>query len=1073
MSVNITRLGVEVLGRAPGNFRATRVAVEVLGHAPGNFRVTRLGTEVLGSPIKTGDALLQGEALLACAPAVTSANSSVVLAEALVTCDALSGILADAALQGEALVGVAPAVMVRAIGLSVQGEALVNCTATVAFKVTQSITGEALLTPGYSVQLANQASLQAEALVMVSGFRVGDQSGIRTFGITGNEDNGYWKTNSAHTLQTNTLQAGGSTVLGEYSRSDMYLRFQHIDIPRDVPVTYSSLSIRNSTGNSSLNTFTLRIKGVKQAYAWAPTVWEDVAYALRTTNYLDYSIGTVSAGTTLVITDLSQILSEIVGLSDWQSGNSIELLLEVTTNPGSITSFTTGSGSTGPKLYVEYGPSGYQLAALALRGEALTTVMAFEANLLLRGEAFLSSRPNVYSSSFQGTLLGEALVTCTLRRVITSGTILLRGEALVPPVLPNAKLGTLVLRGEALVTCSGISSPQITMIAEGNIDLFTEVLRSVINIYEPATPPTPPATDDDFTGSTGGGNPDAFPLFNDWTTFQQGARIDIRDPLQFNLSVNGTQLDFSSAPKWEPEEFMVSYDAGKELSFSEIGDPGYGDASVPLNADVTLTITGKTYFRGKVRRREHQGKINAERISYTAYGIQQLANEVTLINTDLTPNCRITNPTTITSTRQIITFTGSFNIPRVVKVPRTVKQGIQGLFTHMAPRLSAQGIPTAIDFGAAAADAVLPGDMFVSGGFTAALNEIASHDPGCKVYFDDVINKWRMVNLFETPTAVCNISSLGVQEHSLTIDLTDRWTAVQLVRRRQVAPNQDPTMDLEPIVSVDLYPLWDQGLEQSWSAQRAQRERDEEDTLNFYYAVYREWLIGSVAEPAKGAPIQIWHRVPPFGINDWAHVDGQIIFATDFPSAEELGRPKVFIDDFLPREGFGVLRAGTPIVLAGDPNVPGDAIGPRINQDIALVYYAEIPSDGQILEARLQNTRVRFPSSGFTGTAKDLYGVERTKVIFVEDQLKVTVKNAKNILRIYKDVIASGDIPIKGDPLPELLNLQRKIVLAGPLPTPLGAIQGLMTQYRYKWGNPGESTITLNNDVSGLVRITV
>ena len=106
-----------------------------------------------------------------------------------------------------------------------------------------------------------------------------------------------------------------------------------------------------------------------------------------------------------------------------------------------------------------------------------------------------------------------------------------------------------------------------------------------------------------------------------------------------------------------------------------------------------------------------------------------------------------------------------------------------------------------------------------------------------------------------------------------------------------------------------------------------------------------------------------------------------------------------------------------PVVTIGNPFVPGDA---QASPNVYIRFYRidTVPTAGY--------PYIRYPASGWEGTAYTLYGVEREKVEFV-DINEMNESNAAAKLALLKNVIISGDVAIEGDPIPELINLQKRI----------------------------------------------
>lgn len=545
-----------------------------------------------------------------------------------------------------------------------------------------------------------------------------------------------------------------------------------------------------------------------------------------------------------------------------------------------------------------------------------------------------------------------------------------------------------------------------------------------------------------------------------------GDLVDVSNNSVFQLTVNGSLLDFN-ADKFDVEDLTVGYN-GKQLSFFEItcidSQTFFNEAEVTLDLDFTGGGSAlERVFTGRIRQVEYVGQNNLEAVRYTAQGNQQIANEVTLVNTDSRPNVEFT----------VITSSSSATTPTVTNVTLQIKDAIQDLFEINASRLNTFGIPATIGFpGLEQFTANLPETVeFTNVGFTQAIAQLAAFQPGVKVLWDDKTLKWTFPNLQTVPTAKIQVNSMNVVGLPLTFDTDDRYTALKLYA------NIDDILDdailnkpTEGITiggtsgflertTVSLEPFWLPELEPDWTLLKAFGGNPFTlETENFW--VYKRWKLPDELEPEwPGAPVSVMQQVNNWGVVGWQKLHGRTIFSR-----------RLFIARF-------------HAIHRGNPMVPGDVIGPLA---VSLAYYPRnfnfsIPTSinsagmgvtfvGTTINQEDVRDELRVPAVGFEGTAFDKFGVER-ELVQMADRSELTQVNAQAILDGYKDVIISGDIEIDGDPLPELIHLGKKVVAQHDVRlTNIDSLPALCTEYRYRFGKRGRSTLSLSTDVAGLIR---
>ena len=539
----------------------------------------------------------------------------------------------------------------------------------------------------------------------------------------------------------------------------------------------------------------------------------------------------------------------------------------------------------------------------------------------------------------------------------------------------------------------------------------------------------------------------------------------------FTLTVGGVSVDFTEE-FFQIDNLSVGYD-GKELSFSEIATPGFGfptfdpEDSVLLDAD--LGNGPFRWFTGAIRARETVGQNNNEGFSYVAFGFQRLADEVTLINTTGRPDIEFTVGTTVTSIR-------SDGTDVTTLFSKSIRTAMQEMFEINAPALAAAGIPSTIGLPGLSQ---FVGDIpettrFQNVGFASAVTQLAQLETGVKVFFNDQQQAWSFPNLLLAPTAIVQVNSVNLTELVFDTSTEDRFTAVHLFAdaddlideaiisksQVQIGPNFGTIERTE----VSLTPKWLTELEVDWTIDKAhQGALATLEDENFW--VFRRWsLPDSITPPLAGTPVRLWQKFNFFGNEIWKRTNGVSNF-----------RRREFVSRF-------------PLIHRGNPHVPGDVIGPL---EVKMAYFpggvlgasftwvSSVNTSGtptfstSLIDVSDFPTEVRVPPSGFTGSAFDVFGVQR-ELIRIVNRTEVTSANANAILRLHKDIVISGDLPIEGDPVETTLNLNRKVLVNhSTLTTGIESTPALLTGYNYRFGKRGENTLNLTTDVAGLIAGTV
>ena len=546
-----------------------------------------------------------------------------------------------------------------------------------------------------------------------------------------------------------------------------------------------------------------------------------------------------------------------------------------------------------------------------------------------------------------------------------------------------------------------------------------------------------------------------------------GSLVPVTNQAKFLLSVATTPVSLSH-PYYNVDSFRFSYE-GKELSFSEIATPTFGRATWQPEQWVTMDIDfgyGLTrYFNGRIKTRNHRGVNQDEGIVYNCEGVYNLANEVTLINTNGRPEITFTVGSTVTTT-------DVNSIQTVVEFSKTVKDAVFDLFTVMTSPLNANSISTNIDtYTLNELTGRLPETVqFRNTTFSAAVQRLLDLN-GRRLWWDDPTNRWYFVDVLRAPVADTRIESTQIQEAVFDMSTEDRYTAVRLLADDKPPDNirtksttlttNKGTFSIQR-TSVNLIPHWLPELQGSWSYFKMYQGSGNSQTLeDEYFWVYRRYQIPNGTEdPWPGTPIRVYHETIIGSTVRYEAVDAKVNF-----------RRKSVV-------------AKMPIITQGNAWVPGDVPAPG---NVTLVYYPLSGISGTVVTSvdtagnpTLSNTttsrtdfldEVRYPTTGFEGTAKTMFNIEREKVEIVAPT-EVTVENARAMHDLYKDVLVRGSIPFAGDPIREFINLNTSMKLdhATKL-TGISTLTAMVLTYTYEFGKPGRSTVEVNTDKRTVIRV--
>lgn len=502
------------------------------------------------------------------------------------------------------------------------------------------------------------------------------------------------------------------------------------------------------------------------------------------------------------------------------------------------------------------------------------------------------------------------------------------------------------------------------------------------------------------------------------------------------------------------DELTMTFDEGKQLTFHEVNPMSYGLGTYQNEDIIQLQINlgngAKTYFKGKVKRRSHKGENNEEEIKYTAYGYQQLADEVPIYG--LTGEGYQVEDVITVST---LSFNGAI-VPAAVLDPKHLQDAVTGLFNFMAPTLQSYDIPSNVDVTGISTLVVVDGSTVVSGNFFQALKTLVSIDPGVKPWFNDTNETWEFVRAIDSNVISLDVGTVPIMAHEYEENTEDRYTAIIIYE------DGNPQTAPLPVSTTDLVPGWDRTLESQWTHSAAQATGGALNAdLTPIQKVYREWIMTQrIGAIPNGTKAKLHYRLPGFASVSnpyrWGEVAAEIIIPKPDPTAIFIGPGQS------PPKPYATLRAVQPIVMAGNPYVTGHGKGPRTNE-IAATYFLPSIVGG--------DNAFRYPvGAGFEGTAYTKLGVKRVKQLAVP-QGEVYEQNAEALLRIYKDIIITCNLPIYGDPIELLMRRLEGRISMSHVQNVTGLEDARATVYGYTY-NFAESigTIQITTDMTNFIK---
>lgn len=504
---------------------------------------------------------------------------------------------------------------------------------------------------------------------------------------------------------------------------------------------------------------------------------------------------------------------------------------------------------------------------------------------------------------------------------------------------------------------------------------------------------------------------------------------------------------------------------GKVLTFSEILLTDTSTPKYSLEEWVTLQFDlgdgMYTFFRGKIREQTRTTDRDSDVIEYSAHGVMRVADDIEAIGEDGDGFYigNIDSPTTIT--------VGSSTYVLPAGGHPTVRQAVQAMFTSASSALQANTISTSLDLSGIPEGVYIDGNTRISGGFSSAIKTVLAAAPGIRHWYDDDAEEWKFFDVFAAPVWVVDASSVCPTSFNHTKSSEGRYTAYNLAAR-------DGLLGMSKTTVSSVYPAWDPDYEENWTHASNATDRDNEFKFvnEQLEKVYREFLIDiPVGNVRQAADVKLHYKIngDPSDIYGWHTVDATIELRSTQPNSNGLTSvsgplftptgPVVgqLAGNALPNP-YAVVRVEDPIVTLGNPNVPGDAYGPIFG--IVVTYFTPQPIElSQI---------VRYPPSGYAGTAFTEAGIQRERYEVVELG-QATFENAYRKLLPLMHIKRSGSIPIYGNPMKEMMNMNARVSVVHPtVVTGMEDGQVMLSGYSYDFlGN--ESTLSYDNDLTRFI----
>lgn len=586
-------------------------------------------------------------------------------------------------------------------------------------------------------------------------------------------------------------------------------------------------------------------------------------------------------------------------------------------------------------------------------------------------------------------------------------------------------------------------------------------------------------------------------------------------------------------PRFTPTELQVSYDAGKTLTFYEIPNTVYGQPSYTLNDPVELQANFgsglKTYFTGRIKYVEARGENHNEGVTYTAYGQHQLADDVDVVNMNGFPEFLVSASGYATSygvsyynsVRDAMTSLFSVNSTRLSSagIPSSVDvTGISSIAMVTRDLSLRGGFYSAVRELASLDPGVKPffDDVTQTWKFINVFNS------------PTLVLDVRSINLQSHSYAMSSdkkFTAVRLIDDGSEAQATQIYTPVN-IGCYQISPEWDTSLQNSWTSDKGSHPLLQDGTSYNpyYDVYRTYR------VVGRVSVPYNPSIIvpieGGVPLPLDGT-VQIWFRpysyIASVTINAYptdtssrkrklvtiisssygpsngiSEDDGTF---TSVPSlslsysrvtyrdADGLERlVSVKVDQVIPiyrstTDQYGtvvtttavssevsgiLLRMSAPLAW-GNLNVPGGALAPAALDverfGVFATWFYASPATAELQPYMA----FRYPTTGYTGTAYTVAGLEKEKIVYVK-RSQLNVAYAEKLLAAASNLSVSAALPIEGGIMSEMLSLDRQIILKDTTkPTGIHSIAVPLVSYSYSFGKRGTSTLQISSDLKDVV----
>jgi hypothetical protein len=352
-------------------------------------------------------------------------------------------------------------------------------------------------------------------------------------------------------------------------------------------------------------------------------------------------------------------------------------------------------------------------------------------------------------------------------------------------------------------------------------------------------------------------------------------------------------------------------------------------------------------------------------------------------------------------------------------------------------------------------------------GFVAGIQQLLDYDAGKRLFWDDTVQQWMIVDPLSALTVVSRIESSQLQSLTYDVSTEGRFTAIKLFSNQlpvetgvQTITTNKGTFNLTR-ETVSLERHWSRDAQALWNIGRVEDTLPGSDDQSALWWVWRRFRMpDGTTPPFPGTPITFYYAREL--------VPGE-------PGTERYQRftARAYFDDYTVVARYPVILWDKSDIYAGGEQV----FGP---DNVAMTYYPVTGITGTLITSTTTAgtqtsvtttinpadllTQIRYPTTGYTGTAFSLFGVER-ELYALASPTEITTENAMSRLAPLKDVVISGSLPFYGDPIKSYMNLGVKVrVQHNVNATGIESFDAFCTSFRYAFGRPGMNNVELTTD---------